>query len=201
MKSLDSISYYDHQTLTQNGPPMPKDVSEIAPFLDELKPKSRVLDLGCGIGEDLKILAGASHEAHGIEASAVRAALAKRNNPSLEIVEKNFLFLSLKEEWDGIWACRSLHHYDSEIVQRIIATCFKGLRSGGVLGLVVYEGDGSFEDRAGDISGPSRMIKPYSENAICSMVEQSGFKIKKVGRKPAGLNDPLPSLLILANKI
>lgn len=69
--------------------------------------------------------------------------------------------------------------------------------------MVVYEGTESFLDREGDLMGPSRYLHPYSEKALCSMIEQSGFKIKKVGRQPAqsDLGHPLPSLLILATKV
>ena len=79
----------------------------------------------------------------------------------------------------------------------------RGLKRNGVLGAVVYEGEAGFEDREGDLAGPSRWLQPWREKAISSMIEQSGFVIKKVGRQPAnpGLGHALPSLLILARKI
>jgi len=110
--------------------------------------------------------------------------------------------LNLKEaEWDGIWANSSLHHHGAELVQRVIAGCFRGLKPRGVLGLILYEGEESFEDREGDLSGPPRYIHPLTEKAICSMLEQTGFKITRVGRKKATGSDMLPKLLVLAQKI
>jgi predicted methyltransferase len=140
----------------------------------------------------------------GLEGSGVRAEIARAQNPGVEILQKNFLFLSLKEgEFDGVWANRSLHHFEPEVTQRVVGALFRGLKAGGVFGLVIYEGQGGFEDREGDLAGPSRFLHPWSEKAICSMLEQTGFKIKKVGRQTANPSHghPLPSLLIIATKV
>jgi SAM-dependent methyltransferase len=203
MKSQDSVSYYDHHALRLAQSALrDQNPADLLPFLEELKPNSRVLDLGCGTGMDLLYIKRSGHEAVGLEAAPKMVEIARAQNPGLEILEKNFLFLSLKEaDWDGIWANCSLHHHESEIVQRVVATCFKGLKAGGVLGLVVYEGDESFEDREGDLLGPARFIRPFSEKAICSMLEQTGFKIKRVGKKPLEGVYSLPRILVLATKI
>ncbi len=174
------------------------------PFLELLNPVARVLDLGCGSGLDLQWIRRSGREGVGIEAAAARVRIAREQNPGVEIQEKNFLFYSPKEaEWDGVWANRSLHHDSPEAVQRVVASVFRGLRPGGVFGVVVYEGTGGFQDREGDYSGPSRSLYPWREKPLCSLLEQTGFQIVKVGRKPSAPEEghPLPSLLILAKKI
>jgi len=203
MKSQDSVNYYNHHALRLAQEALQsKNPADLLPFLEVLNPKSRVLDLGCGSGLDLFYLKRSGHEASGLDASPKLVEIARAQNPGLEILEKNFLFLSLKEgEWDGIWANGSLHHYDPEMVQRVVAACFKGLKTGGILGVIIFEGTESFEDREGDLTGPPRFIRPFSEKAICSMLEQSGFKILKVGRKPAEGAYSLPRLLVLASKV
>ena len=203
MKSQDSVRYYDHHALRLAKVALQgTNPADLLPFLEKLNPKSRVLDLGCGSGMDLFYLKRAGHEPTGLDASSKFVEIARAQNPNLEIVEKNFLFLSLKEaEWDAIWANCSFHYYEPEAVQRVIATCFKGLKADGVMGLVIFEGNESFEDRDGDLSGPTRFIRPYSEKAMCSMLEQTGFKIEKVGRKSADSAYALPRLLIIAKKI
>ncbi|NDG84319.1 MAG: methyltransferase domain-containing protein [Proteobacteria bacterium] len=200
----DSTSFYQHHAarLLQHELKH-KERGEIAPFLELLRPGDRVLDLGCGSGLDLQTLRKAGFEGVGMEGAAARVEIARGVNPGAEILEKNFLFYTPKEaEWGGVWANRSLHHDAPEAVQRVVAALFRGLRIGGVFGLVMYEGTGAFEDREGDLQGPSRLIRPWSEKALCSMLEQSGFKILKVGRKPA---DPargllMPSLFVLAER-
>jgi SAM-dependent methyltransferase len=203
MKSQDSVSYYNHHALRLAKDALQlKNPADLLPFLELLNPKSRVLDLGCGSGMDLFYLKRAGHDLVGLDASPKLVEIARAQNPGAEIQEKNFLFLNLKEgEWDGIWANNSLHHYESDMVQRVVAVCFKGLKTTGALGLVVFEGTESFDDREGDLTGPARSIRPYTEKAICSMLEQTGFKIMKVGRKPAENGYALPRLLILATKV
>jgi len=200
----DSTSFYQrHAARLLQHELKHKELGEIVPFLELLRPGDRVLDLGCGSGLDLQALRRAGFEAVGLEGAVARALIARELNPGVEILEKNFFFYSPKEgEWGGVWANRALHHDAPEAVQRVVAALFRGLRVGGVFGLVMYEGTGAFEDREGDLAGPSRMIRPWSEKPLCSMLEQTGFKILKVGRKSA---DPargllMPSLFVLSER-
>ncbi len=200
MQAHDSIRYYDHhaQRLHSNWL-KEKSSIDLAPFLDELKPNSRVLDLGSGTGMDLNWISKASHEAIGVEGSQAMIEIAREMNPQIEVLHKNLLFLTLMEsEFDGIWVNQSFQHFPSEQVQRLVAVCFRGLKKGGVLGVVLQEGSGSFEDREGDLNGPSRAVYLYSEKVISSMIEQTGFQIKKIGRKTTSHG---PQILILANRI
>ncbi len=205
MKSPDSLPYYEsraHQlALTELKN---KDSSELLPFLQGLAPGSRILDLGCGAGLDLQWMRKAGFRAIGLEGSPARARTTRELDPEVELIEKNMLFYTPAEgEWDGVWACRSLHHFPPDATQRVVASLFRGLRRGGVLGIVVFEGQGWVEDRGAELERPSRHIHLWSERALSSMVEQSGFRVGRVGRKAQrpGPGDPHPSLLILAEKI
>ena len=72
----------------------------------------------------------------------------------------------------------------------------------GIIGAVLYEGQGSFEDRGTDstMEGPSRILHLYSEKQLCSMFEQTGFQVKKIGRKQDA-HDRLSKILILGQRI
>ena len=69
----------------------------------------------------------------------------------------------------------------------------------GTLGLIVREGTGSFEDRTGDLAGPSQYVHLYGEKQICSMIEQTGFRVEKVGRMRTPEDGD--RMLILAKRI
>jgi SAM-dependent methyltransferase len=205
MKSSDPVPYYEYHArrLAEAGLKL-RNQAEVLPFIEAVGPGARVLDLGCGSGHDLQLMRKVGLDASGLDASRTQLELAGVLNPGAELLQKNFLFYTPKEnEWDGVWANRSLHHFAPEATQRVVASLFRGLKRGGTLGVVVYEGDGGFEDRDGDLAGPSRWMQPWREKAISSMIEQSGFVISKVGRQPANgaQGHALPSLLILARKI
>lgn len=205
MKSSDPLPYYEyHARRIADFELSRRDGSEILPFLQELKSGDRVLDLGCGSGFDLTTIRKAGMEGVGLDGSEARLQIAASLNPGTELIRKNFLFYTPVEgEWDGVWANRSLHHFSPEATQRVVASLFRGLKKNGTLGVVVYEGESGFQDRSGDLSGPSRWIQPWREKAISSMIEQSGFIIQKIGRKPAEpmLGHEMGSILVLARKI
>ncbi len=202
MKSTDSVLYYDyHAQKLKNQWTFEKAQADLIPFLEELKSNGRILDLGCGSGLDLKSMREAGFEPVGLDASAQMIQFSKELNPEVLLLHKNFLFLTLKEEeFDGVWASHSLSLLSSESAQRVVATCFRGIKRGGVLGIVLEEGEGFYEDRGTDLSGPSRTVYLYSEKAICSMLEQTGFQILKVGRKKSPAFEKA-ELLILAKRI
>ena len=197
MRSNDSIQYYDHHAFQIGKTQAFEPGTVLQPFLALLPPESRVVDLGCGVGNDLLLLSQAGHQVSGLDASKGMVSEAKKRGIEVEI--KNVLFWSPKaNEWNGVWVNRSFQHLAPEEVQRVVASAFRGLSVGGVLGIIVPEGEGVFEDREGDLFGPSRWIHLYNENQICSLVEQTGFKVIQLGRRQStrGLD-----LLVLAKRI
>jgi len=198
MERIDSAQYYNHNAerinvrrLSAAGP------SDLEPFLRELSKDSQVLDWGCGAGVDLYYIEQAGHHGVGIDASPKMVGFAQKNSPQSKILLKNgMIFSPTPNEFDGVWINESLNALPFEESQRVIALCFKGLKQNGTLGVVVREGQGYFEDREDDLEGPSRTVYLYSEKQLCSMIEQTGFQIMKVGRRA----DRPGILLLLAKK-
>lgn len=196
-----SNNYYDyhssklhHQWLQEKTP------ADLLPFMELLDRGARVLDLGCGSGIDLAILSSEGFKGMGVDSSnaMVEAARKIHVHSGVEIQEKNFLFLTLPEgELDGVWANLSFNELAPEVLQRLLAICFKGVRVGGVIGAILYEGAGTVEE---GMEGPIRKLHLYTEKALCSMFEQTGFQVKKIGRKP-GVYDQFSKILILAERV
>lgn len=108
--------------------------------------------------------------------------------------EKALLLWSPKEgSVPAIWINQCLNLFPSEISQRFIATLFKAVPPGGWLGLFIREGEGAYTEGIID----ARKIYLYSEKAICSLLEQTGFSVVQLGRNPQ-----YPGMiLILAKRI
>ena len=169
-----------------------KSTSELEPFLALLEQGDRVLDLGCGNGIDLAWFSKSGLVGVGIDSSDEMVALARtvHAQSGIEILQKNFLFLTLSEaEFDGVWANLSFPYLAPEELQRLLAICFKGVRVGGVIGAILYEGSGKIEN-----------LNLYTEKALCSMFEQTGFQVKKIGRQQKA-HDQLSKILILAERV
>jgi SAM-dependent methyltransferase len=197
MRSHDSVRYYDHHSARLAQLETTADPTLLAPFLSALAPGSRVIDLGCGVGADLRLLTAAGHVAVGMEASTPLAQAA--STTGCEVLNKNILFWTpMADEWDGVWVNRTFQHLGPEETQRVVASAFRGLKPGGVLGVIVPEGTGAYEDREGDLEGPSRWIHPYTEKQLCSMIEQTGFKTLQVGRRQ---KETTSELLVVAKRI
>ena len=174
--------------------------SDLLPFIELLERGAQVLDLGCGQGMDLAYLCESGFECSGIDSSPlmVTAARALHARSGVEISEKNFLFLTLDESsLDGVWSNLSFCELTPEALQRLLAICFKGVRVGGVMGAVLYEGSGNVDAM---IDGVQKKIHLFTEKALCSMFEQTGFQVIKVGRKTDSKN-PLAKILILAKRV
>ena len=207
----DNSSFYNHQAVDLHQKWLrEKSVSDLVPFMDSLIHGGRVLDLGCGTGLDLAWLSKAGFKGVGIDSSSklVEAAKTIHAQSGVEIIEKNFLMMTLSEaEYDGVWANLSFPELPAESLQRLLAICFKGVKQGGVLGAVLYEGLGSYEEAVMCPTAiPNRMamlirkIHLYSEQAICSMFEQTGFQVLKIGRQK-GANDSVTRMMILAERV
>ena len=99
----------------------------------EGRPPSRILDLGCGPGRDLKAFAGLGHIAVGLEGSQRFAAMA-REYSGCEVLEQDLLTLHLPQEgFDGVFANAVLFHVPSQELPRVLQELRSALKPRGVL--------------------------------------------------------------------
>jgi ubiquinone/menaquinone biosynthesis C-methylase UbiE len=83
----------------------------------DLKPKSKILDVGCGTGEILKRL---SHQenilGYGIDVEENMVGIAKRKCPDMKIqISKSDYLPFTNESFDIIIACMAYHHFENRI--------------------------------------------------------------------------------------
>jgi SAM-dependent methyltransferase len=87
----------------------------------ESKPRSTVLDFGCGPGRDLKVFAELGHTAVGLEGAA-RFAVMARARSGREVWQQDFLKLDLSDShFDGVFANAAPFHVPS---QELPACCW-----------------------------------------------------------------------------
>jgi SAM-dependent methyltransferase len=199
MERLDSRQYFDTHADRILEQRMAGRQRDLTPFLSELPTAATILDWGCGPGVDLARFAWEGHRVIGIDQSNSMIEIAKKNCPKAILHNKNGLMMTaVSESWDGFWVHESFNYLPFEMAQRVVAIAFQGLKSGGILGIIVKQGSGFFEDRSGDLLGPSRMVYLYGEKQLCSMIEQTGFRILRVGTQTQA-NEPY--LFVVAKRI
>ena len=141
-------------------------------FLALLPPGARVLDLGCGGGRDLIYFTQKGFDAEGVYTSGDPAI------PGLKVRKADLRMLSLaRESYDGIWVNLVLSQFNSNECQRVLLSCFNGLKSKGALFVSIVEGSVS----AVRVEG----ITPYYEyraDDFASLIRQSGFSLLKNGK-------------------
>jgi ubiquinone/menaquinone biosynthesis C-methylase UbiE len=115
-------------------------------FLKLLKTKSKILDLGCGAGQDAKYLAEAGIDVLGLDISKEMIAEAKKRNPAISFSVGDFLLFNfLDDKFDAVWCSTVFHHIPSAQNEVFIKKIQRILRSGGLLYISTGVGDNESE--------------------------------------------------------
>lgn len=142
---------------------------------------TRILDLGCGVGRDLRQFAEAGFDAVGLDGSAAMLAAARRltGRPTWQ---QDFLDLKLPEsEFDGVFANACLFHVPPRRLPAVLTAIRGTLRSSGVL----FASNPTGSDEEGWFGG--RYVCLYSQRSWCRLVRQAGFRRIGLLHRPPGL--------------
>ncbi len=101
-------------------------------FLSFLKPKSKILDAGCGHGQASKKFSERGFEVTGIDLSKNMLAHAKKAAPKAKFLHMDVESISLPEKFDGVWAAFILVHVKREEQIAVLHSFAKLLSVGGV---------------------------------------------------------------------
>lgn len=108
-------------------------------FEAKLPRRARVLDLGCGAGQEAAWLAARGHVVSAMDASPGLAAEAKRRF-RIDVRIAAFNALDDVAVYDGVWSGAALHHAKTEELPDILAAIARALKPGGVFGALIKAG-------------------------------------------------------------
>ena len=114
------------------------------PFLEALPRGGRVLDLGCGSGDVMRLLARRGFVAEGIDISEEQVALARQAGLDARQADA-FDFLAAREEtYDGIVALDFIEHFSKDELLRLLDAIGRALKPRGWLLVQTPNGEGLF---------------------------------------------------------
>jgi len=149
--------------------------SIIEKFSENTKGYKKVLDMGSGPGRDGMLLKKRGLQIVCLDASTTMVQLCK--DKGLEAFEGDLLKTPFNPNtFDGVWAYTSLLHIKREQFGETLNEIKRVLKSGGVFGLGLIEGNGEFY-RESPMMSRSRLFAFYTDKEVRSQLEGHGFKI------------------------
>jgi SAM-dependent methyltransferase len=152
-----------------------------ARFASLISPRSKVLDVGCGPGRDIRIFAEAGHIPTGIDLNPSFIKMAQRHGEVIagDIREISSLFSPLT--FDGIWAQASLVHLQKSEVEKLLRDLSDLLKPNGLIyACVPATGESGWLDE----NDGRRWYTTWPEDSFEKTMASAGFQIVDVTHGP-----------------
>lgn len=145
-------------------------------FIQHLKPKASVLDVGCGSGHPIaSYLIEQGLQVTGIDGSQELLNIAKNNCPTMQCVQGDIRTVTLEEQYDGIveWWC--LFHLPKNDHAKMITRFAQWLKKDGILEFTT--GDHEYEEKSSDMLGQELFFCSLEPLEYEKYLKENGFKI------------------------
>lgn len=145
-------------------------------FTNYVPPRSPVLDMGCGPGQDCRYLRRQGFYVVGLDMTVSFLQVAKRRSPRLPLVQADMEHLPFAlKTFTGIWAAASLIHLQPSILKKVLRQIRIRTRSDGVLAATFIYGKG-----AGFLPDqwiPGRYVRKWLKAELREIIQQAGWCI------------------------
>lgn len=143
-----TTSFYDDNAETYATRDRKPQAERLDAFLSALPEKARILELGCGGGQDCAYMLAKGFDVTPTDGSAELARQAEKliGKP---VKVMRFEELAVREEFDGVWAEASLLHVPRTDLSAILALIRNALKENGVFHATFKAGTGEGHDDFG----------------------------------------------------
>lgn len=147
MHDADTLAFYDREAAAyaarERGAPV-----RLRAFLEQLRPRAKILELGCGAGQDAELMTAAGFDVTPTDGSAGLAAQAQaRLGRPVRVMR--FEELDEAAAYDGVWANACLLHVPEDGLADVLARIHRALKPGGRFHTGFKAGDGGGRDGLG----------------------------------------------------
>lgn len=148
----------------------------LAEWLTHLPADARLLDLGCGGGQDADDLDRRGYRVVGVDRTSALLLAGRRRYRSLSLVRADLRSLPFQAmAVDGLWAAASLMHLPKPDARRILADLCKLVRPGGLFAATVTYGMKSRLVTDGWV--PGRYFARWRKDELARAVRRAGWEI------------------------
>lgn len=136
-------------------------------FLSFLKKGDTILDFGCGSGRDSKYFLSKGFKVDAIDGSKKMCDFASKFT-GIKTVQLDFLDFSEKNKYNGIWACSSILHLNSNELLNVLKKIADALKPNGIF----YT---SFKYRTFEGERNGRFFNDMTEEKFSKILNQTEF--------------------------
>ena len=162
-------------------------------FLQSLPPDGNILDTGCGTGRLTAYYSKQGYQVIGLDASEKMLQIAQHNFPDLDFRLQDIRTVNFSNNsFDAISVAYVLFHVNKIEVAQVVTNITHWLKPGGILFLVLQEGEGEIYVDEPLLSGEKIFLNLYAEAEIVDLLKKNGFLNIKIDRKMPTLAGELP---------
>jgi len=148
----------------------------LAEWLQCLPVDARLLDLGCGGGQDADDLSQRGYRVVGLDRTSAMLSAGRRRYRSLPLVCADLRYLPfLAMSFDGVWAAASLMHLPKPDARGTLTDLLRLVRPGGLFAATVTYGVKSRLVTDGWV--PGRYCARWKKDELARAVRRAGWKI------------------------
>lgn len=146
-------------------------------FAALLPDDSRILDVGCGPGRDLRVFRSRGHRPTGVELNPSFVAMARQHGEVVVADLRELSTLFAPSSFEGVWAQASLVHLSAEETRRVLRDLHALLVAGGWLyACVAATGETGWKDEPDG----RRWYTVWPERTFATAVQEAGFDVVEV---------------------
>jgi SAM-dependent methyltransferase len=160
-----------------------------AVYADRFKSGTRVLDVGCGRGEFLELLAARGIDGIGLDADTAMVQEVERKGLKAVTGEAVRYLEGHPGEFDGIFAAHLVEHLRPEGVDDLVRTAVSALKANGQL-LIVTPNPHNLQMQLNDFWIDLQHIRFYSPDILRWILHRAGLREIQVGENPAYRSGP-----------
>jgi 2-polyprenyl-3-methyl-5-hydroxy-6-metoxy-1,4-benzoquinol methylase len=165
------------------------------PFLDALPEGGHVLDLGCGSGDFMRLLASRRLHAEGIDISGEQVRLASKAGLAAYEADAFEFLTTHRETYDGIVALDLIEHFRRDELLRLLEEIRLALKPGGRLLIQTPNGEGLFASQIiyGDLTHMT-ILNPSSLRQALKLTGFGNITIREARPAPIGVRSRVRSV-------